>query len=90
MVAKGWSWLDSERLDKLLILVGRLADRYAPEWIRVDDREPPKGSEVLLYHRNPKWIIVGSRHGGTYWAAWYPEMEVNKPTHWLPLPNPPE
>lgn len=61
------------------------------EWIRVDDRLPENGEDVLVYQK-------GGVHGGRdmdieylqgdgYWSD---QGLFSGITHWMPLPKPPE
>jgi hypothetical protein len=63
------------------------------EWISVEDRLPEDGVDVLVYVEN-NFIFTASHQyvtgGGDYWHEFPPSDIVFKPTHWMPLPEPPE
>ena len=55
---------------------------------------PKDGTEIFVYEPS-----LGSLDNWTYSRAWYevetdswetPYGRMNEPTHWMPLPNPPE
>jgi hypothetical protein len=74
------------------------------EWISVDERLPPLLTEVLGWHPDDRvraWFrhsgtVQGGPQQGTYWESWSPQdrecddCEVDAPTHWITLPEPPE
>jgi hypothetical protein len=81
-----------------------LKELMRPEWIPVSERLPELLTEVLGWHQTDR-VRAWFRHGGTvqggpmagnYWEAWSPQdrecddCEVDAPSHWLPLPEPPE
>lgn len=61
-------------------------------WIPVDESLPEEGVDVLMAHSVDGWVGCGacywSRPGGAIWS--YGETEMQYPTHWMPLPAPPE
>ena len=74
----------------LIALVGRIADRYAPEWQRTAGMLPPVGVRVLMHHKPHDWTVVGRRRGDhEYELAWHPAWDIEPPTHWRYLPLPP-
>jgi hypothetical protein len=76
----------------------------AAEWIPVSERLPPLLTEVLGWHsadRVRAWFrhsgtVQGGPRKGVYWESWTPQdrecddCNVDAPTHWMPLPSPPE
>ena len=57
------------------------------KWISVEERLPEDGQTVVIYH--PRWSPVV--HNWTGWAfrdTIGPNADA--PTHWMPLPEPPE
>jgi hypothetical protein len=87
--------------EDLEIEVERL--RSERRWILVSDRLPPLLTEVLGWHPDDRaraWFrhsgtVQGGPRAGTYWESWSPQdrecddCEVDAPTHWMPLPEPP-
>jgi hypothetical protein len=80
------------------------ATQVAERWIPASERLPPLMTEVLGWHpadRVRAWFrhsgtITGGVREGTYWEQWSPQdrecddCDVDEPTHWMPLPEPPE
>jgi hypothetical protein len=60
-------------------------------WIEIDWKSPPTG-EVLLYF--PAEGTIRGRPGQPKLAAWitvdHCGLAFRKPTHWMPLPEPPK
>ena len=72
----------------------------ASRWIAVSERLPELLTEVLGWHPDDR-VRAWFRHSGQpmdapYWELWEPQdrecddCNVKEPTHWLPLPEPPE
>ena len=62
---------------------------YSP-WIPVEERLPDYGQQVLVAHAANGAISVASREkigAGRFWID--ASDELNDPTHWMPLPEPP-
>ena len=74
----------------------QLAERAAkPAWIPVNEKKPEPGAYVLVYDKteiliaeyDPDDKMNPPDFSGWWWAA--QALELN-PTHWMPLPKPPE
>lgn len=74
--------------------------RNPPRWIPVGERLPPLMTEVLGWHPADR-VRAWFRHSGQpkdapYWELWSPQdrecddCDVDEPTHWMPLPEPPQ
>lgn len=75
-----------------------------PRWIPVSERLPELLTEVLGWHQDDRvraWFrhsgtVQGGPRKGVYWELWTPQdrecddCNVNAPSHWMPLPEPPE
>jgi hypothetical protein len=70
------------------------------QWIPVEERLPPLMTEVLGWHKDD-CVRAWFRHSGQpkdapYWELWSPQdrecddCDVDEPSHWMPLPEPPE
>jgi 2-polyprenyl-6-methoxyphenol hydroxylase-like FAD-dependent oxidoreductase len=82
--------------------IERLRDER--RWVAVSERLPPLLTEVLGWHPDDRvraWFrhsgtVQGGPRKGVYWESWTPQdrecddCNVKAPTHWLPLPEPPE
>lgn len=85
-------------------LMLQLCSLFEERWISVKKRLPPLMTEVLGWHPSDRvraWFrhsgtVQGGPQQGTYWESWEPQdrecddCEVDEPTHWMPLPQPPE
>jgi hypothetical protein len=54
------------------------------EWISVDEQMPEEDTPVLTYHGDE--CDVAWHHN----SFWFGTAEMITPTHWQPLPPPPE
>ncbi len=75
------------------------------EWIKVEDRLPEDGHDVLVYHSDDFHITVGcfessnvsfyiESDGSKFytdsgWETEIPWAQKGPVTHWMPLPSPP-
>jgi hypothetical protein len=73
---------------------------FSNSWIPVTERLPELLTEVLGWHPADR-VRAWFRHSGQplnapYWEQWEPQdrecddCNVKAPTHWMPLPAPPE
>ncbi len=72
--------------------VDNLLARINGCWIKCSERMPPDGVEVLGWGNGMGFALV--RHdvirGARYWMDSSADvLEYSKPTHWQPLPEPP-
>ena len=68
----------------------------AGAWIRCDEKLPPIGVNVLVVAPG-SGVVTAVRKEGSYWRHDYAvagresfHLGVARPTHWMPLPAPPE
>lgn len=62
------------------------------EWISVEERLPKDWDDVLVYMPRGKYMLVACTYveaGNRFWDNDNKTMKF-KPTHWMPLPNPPQ
>lgn len=60
-------------------------------WISVDDGLPEEFQDVLAYiPPTPTKCILICWRDGRYWESATTITHVNQPTHWQPLPEPPD
>lgn len=67
--------------------VVKALDELLPRWIPVEERLPPDGVLVLAYGKRAEY---GFRRDGQWIDTLYGGVLANGPTHWMPLPEPPE
>lgn len=58
------------------------------EWISVSERLPPDGTLVLAW--NGKRVAFGYARDGNWIDTLYGWVIPNGPSHWMPMPPPPE
>ena len=58
------------------------------EWISADERLPPDGTVVLAW--NGKRVVFGYDRDGDWIDTLYGWVIPSGPSHWMPLPAPPE
>ena len=58
------------------------------KWIPVSERMPEDGVVVLAW--NGKRVVFGYARDGEWIDTLYGWVIPNGPTHWMPLPEPPE
>jgi len=56
------------------------------EWIKLSDRLPEKGKEILVFSRGI--YMATTWNGETFYER--NENRVGDITHWMPLPKPPK
>ena len=79
-----------EYLDLRQSMVEQVSDTFAgvQKWISVSDRMPEDGKVVLAWNRNR--AVFGYARDGQWIDTLYGWVVPNGPTHWMPLPEPPE
>jgi hypothetical protein len=79
-----------ERLvaEAVAALRAELETPAASAWIACSDRMPPDGVEVLVFV-GPS-LYVAERDTDGWWAVDGAGCMIGGPTHWMPLPLPPE
>ena len=63
------------------------------EWISVKDRLPEHAQDCLIAWAGERSVFeaeFGISSDGSYWSFVSDDAEVWHPTHWMPLPEPPE
>lgn len=63
------------------------------KWIPLIEKKPENMISVLLSNANDKWVVAGYRDGNKYYNQFESakgEDPPIRPTHWQPLPNPPQ
>jgi hypothetical protein len=90
--------------EECIELIQRLTDALRErEWKLIDKDTPHDGTMLLLSDNRPKhfedkWVVAGSyetasKKTGYKKAGWYNQFETEctiYPTHWQPMPQPPE
>ena len=74
-------------------IVAALVDARAPHWESIDTA-PKDGTRILIadvaYVTQGFWDRETEDEGGQCWREDNPDWERAHPTHWMPLPDPPE
>lgn len=64
------------------------------KWISVEDRLPDAGQTVLVWANGCVHMSVHRLHGNLFSSSYSGAQESSsigyKPTHWMPLPEPPK
>lgn len=61
------------------------------EWIRIEDRLPCHGGNVLVFYDNSIYVMSqGSVDGEWFDENGFYDDSGLQPTHWMPLPEVPE
>jgi hypothetical protein len=73
-------------------LCGLLQRTRSNGWISVSERLPELGERVMVSNAADDWVTVGSRQLTGEYHHWDGDdsEELHEPTHWMPLPAPPE
>ena len=83
-------YVNGEQID---VLAAELKERQyrLARWIPVEERLPAMGERVMIAHAVDKWIGVGERDIIGSYEYWSDDgEELGRPTHWMPLPEPPQ
>jgi hypothetical protein len=63
------------------------------KWISIEERLPQEKERVLVLekeeHGDPFFISIANRDEDEFWLDDGPALELDKITHWMPLPEPP-
>lgn len=74
-----------KKATRMIFLAGYEAAK--PQWISVEERLPRPGQEILIVDDQIMRVQAVSSYG-----KWHPYVNGSscKPTHWMPLPEPPK
>lgn len=86
-------WLDESVLHDLRAMVDELREARRQQRWQPIETAPRDGTEMLggrLYEGVQKTWFSGRRQRWLYWTANGTDASSWDPTHWMPLPTPPE
>lgn len=61
-----------------------------PGWVSVEERLPEMHDEVLVYLSGYDEVLIAWLYLDGRWRSCTDEKLLNKITHWMPLPEPPQ
>ena len=81
----------SDNVDRVLEkLASEIVESISDKWISVDDRLPPENLSVLVCFKGAAWLPEKMFYRSGIWYHMQGNPFINKPTHWMPLPDPPK
>jgi hypothetical protein len=82
-----------DETDEELLAMCREVRRQGPRWISLDERKPDGGMPVLLWFASPRTRILKYADVGCIGidGNWVIDgrPSFDRPSHWMPLPEPP-